>query len=78
MGACASRKAVKEPSDDASTDRDSLFTAVETDDAHRVAKLLKRGVDVNVRDENDYTALLLAAETGATKSVGIHHSGARL
>ena len=52
-----------------STDRESLFSAVEKDDEQSVAKLLKR-VDVDARDENDYTALLLAAETGATKSVG--------
>ena len=52
-----------------STDRESLFSAVEKDDEQSVAKLLKR-VDVDARDENDYTALLLAAETGATRSVG--------
>ena len=71
MGACSSKKAVKKaPSDDASTDRESLFSAVETDNTHHVEKLLKRGIDVDARDENDYTALLLAAETGATASVG--------
>ena len=71
MGACSSKNAVKKaPSDDSSTDRESLFTAVETDDERSVAKLLKRGIDVDARDSNDYTALLLAAETGATKSVG--------
>ena len=33
MGACTSKNAVKKaPSDDSSTDRESLFTAVETDD----------------------------------------------
>ena len=33
MGACSSKNAVKKaPSDDSSTDRESLFTAVETDD----------------------------------------------
>ena len=53
-----------------STDRESLFSAVEKDDEQSVAKLLKRGVDVDLRDENEYTALLLASETGATKSVG--------
>ena len=49
-----------------STDRESLFSAVEKDDEQSVAKLLKR-VDVDARDENDYTALLLAAETGARR-----------
>ena len=48
----------------------SLFSAVEKDDEQSVAKLLKRGVDVDLRDENEYTALLLASETGATKSSG--------
>ena len=48
MGACSSKNAVKKaPSDDSSTDRESLFTAVETDDEQSVAKLLKRGVDVD-------------------------------
>ena len=71
MGACSSKNAAKKaPSDDSSTDRESLFTAVETDNTHQIAKLLKRGIDVDARDENDYTALLLAAETGATASVG--------
>ena len=71
MGACSSKNAVKKaPSDDSSTDRESLFSAVENDDEQSVAKLLKRGIDVDARDSNDYTALLLAAETGATKSVG--------
>ena len=71
MGACSSKNAVKKaPSDDSSTDRESLFTAVETDDEQSVAKLLKRGVDVDARDSNEYTALILAAETGATASVG--------
>ena len=70
MGACSSKNAVKKaPSDDSSTDRESLFTAVETDDEQSVAKLLKH-IDVDARDSNEYTALILAAETGATKSVG--------
>ena len=70
MGACSSKNAVKKaPSDDSSTDRESLFTAVETDNTHHIEKLLKRGIIVDARDENEYTALLLAAETGATKSV---------
>ena len=42
---------------------------VEKDDEQSVAKLLKR-IDVDARDSNEYTALILAAETGATKSVG--------
>ena len=47
MGACSSKSAVKKaPSDDASTDRESLFSAVENDDEQSVAKLLKRGIDV--------------------------------
>ena len=47
MGACSSKNAVKKaPSDDASTDRESLFSAVENDDEQSVAKLLKRGIDV--------------------------------
>ena len=51
MGACSSKNAVKKaPSDDSSTDRESLFTAVETDDEQSVAKLLKRGIDVDARD----------------------------
>ena len=50
MGACSSKNAVKKaPSDDSSTDRESLFTAVETDDEQSVAKLLKR-IDVDARD----------------------------
>ena len=77
MGACSSKNAVKKaPSDDSSTDRESLFTAVETDDEQSVAKLcatrdtkiaarlLQAGADVDEQDNNGVTALRYAVAHG--------------
>ena len=70
MGACSSKNAVKKaPSDDSSTDRESLFTAVETDDEQSVdtkiaARLLQAGADVDEEDNNGVTALRYAVAHG--------------
>jgi ankyrin repeat protein len=48
-----------------------IINAVEKGNKKEILKLLKAGVDVNIKDEDGYTALILASYNGHTETVKI-------
>jgi ankyrin repeat protein len=46
-----------------------LLEAAEAGDTARVEQLLEQGADVNAKDKDGYTALMLAAFSGHTETV---------